>query len=127
MWDDTRTWWKIDLDIGATGDSLLPILLNREIQSINSEIWMLVVCLVWWHIWKARNVVIFQGLQVDQNAIINLVKREALNIGIMHGWISSKVANLWYWDPNQALANYSLSKHSTFMSKLFNTTCKGGK
>lgn len=140
VWDDIREWWKIDLDIEINGTNLLPILKSKEITSSIREVWVIVVCLAWWHIWKARNIKIIQGFQLDHGKVMDLIKKEALSIGISHDWLSCKVATLWYIDPKEAITNYSISKRSSFVSRLFNSNnlvgfsdgawhpseCKGG-
>lgn len=65
IWDNMRDWWKINLDIEPIKSSLLPVMLCMDIHPGNRDIWMIMVCLVWWNIWKTRNILIFQGLYTD--------------------------------------------------------------
>lgn len=77
------------------------------------------VSLVWWHIWKARNAVLFQEAQFDRNLVLLLVKRESMFIGINHDGLNIKLASLWNLDPIAAVEQFSSNKRRTFLSSLF--------
>lgn len=118
IWDGIKEWWNINFHSISDQYSMVSLLTIREIKQIFRTPWMIVVGLVWWHTWKARNAVIFQSAQLDHTAVITIVKRESLLIGKNHGWLSNKVAGLWNIDPLTSLDNYSISERWNYLTNL---------
>lgn len=119
IWHAIGAWWNISFKHDLAAHNLVSLLTLKDIKPIFRVNWMIVVALIWWNIWKARNSVIFQGSQVDISSIIIMIKRESLFIGSSHYWLSNNLANLWNIDPNAALEYSSKSKKRSFLLDLF--------
>lgn len=97
---------------------MIPILLIKELKSSYREVWMITVMLTWWHIWKVRNVLIFQGTKVGQGMALSWIKAEALSNCINYNLIDANLANLWLIDPGAALDYFANSNKVQFFIKL---------
>lgn len=94
IWKDINLWWNLSFYFIPQMNNLVPVLLNKEIKSKHREVWMTVVMLAWWNIWKVRNAIIFQGAKFNQAAVFSKIKYESLSNCINFNMLSSHIARL---------------------------------
>lgn len=59
IWRQIERWWDVNLKPCKADADLVKILNTGLIKLEFKDIWIIVVILSWWHIWKARNALIF--------------------------------------------------------------------
>lgn len=118
IWVQVQTWWDITLKPCKVDAYVINILNNRVIKSEFKEMWNIVAILTWWHIWKARNALIFQGTTSTPSQVVGIIKRESYYLCSNQGWISSEVSKVWPLDPLAALSQVSINKKMHFIINL---------
>lgn len=100
---------------------MIQCIINNNLEILYRECWGIVVALVCWNIWKARNEIMFQGTKFNSERVIFLVKRESFVHCQNYNLLDQKVDILWDKDPVAAMERTEFSKKVHFISNLLKT------
>lgn len=99
--------------------NLAQVLFDSKIIKGSNESWSIVLEITLWHIWKARNELIFQGSILNINTVILFIKRESFSMCLNGNMISLKEASLWFIYPAAVMHSWLTRMKSIFLANLF--------